>query len=69
MTRKLAMALVAVSLASPMFLTGCGTVAGLGQDISATGQAVENVATYSAPPREYYYERYYYDQWGNRHYY
>jgi len=63
------MGVAGISLSSAMLLTGCGTVAGLGQDISATGHAVENVATYTAPPREYYYERYYYDQWGYRHYY
>ena len=68
MTRKLAMVLAGSSLASAMALTGCGTVAGIGQDISATGQAVTNVASYEAPPpRVYDCDRYYYDRFGNRH--
>ena len=51
-----------------MVLTGCGTVAGVGQDIAATGRAVENVATSNSPPTTVYYcNNYYYDQWGNRH--
>ncbi len=72
MTRKLAIDLL--GMASAFVLAGCGTIAGVGQDISATGQAVENVATDNAPrvytydsPRVYYCDRYYYDQWGNRH--
>jgi predicted small secreted protein len=66
MTRKLAIALFGIAVASPLALTGCNTVQGFGQDIAATGRAVENVA---APPPRYYYERYYVDAWGNRHYY
>ena len=64
MTKKPATALCAVALASPLALTGCNTVQGFGEDISATGRAVENVAT----PRHYYPDRYYVDQYGNRHY-
>ena len=67
MTRKVLMALLGIAVASPVALTGCGTVAGVGQDIAATGQAVSNVATYSAPPRVYYCDHYYFDQWGNQH--
>ena len=66
MTRKLVMTLLAMSLVSPIALTGCGTVAGFGQDISATGQAVQNVAVASAPPSVYHCDSYTYDQWGNR---
>jgi predicted small secreted protein len=69
MTRKLAITALAVTVASPLALSGCNTVQGFGEDISATGQAVENVATYNAPPRYYYPDRYYVDRWGNRHYY
>jgi len=70
MTRKLVMTALAVAVASPLALTGCNTVQGFGEDISATGRAVENVATYNAPPPRYYYQdRYYVDRWGNRHYY
>jgi predicted small secreted protein len=69
MTRKLAVALFGIAVASPLALTGCNTVQGFGQDISATGRAVENVATYNAPSHYYYSERYYVDRWGNRHYY
>jgi len=70
MTKKLGVALFGVALAAPLALGGCNTVQGFGQDIAATGQAVENVATYNAPPPQYYYpERYYVDQYGNRHYY
>ena len=64
MTRKLVV-LLGLLMASPLALTGCGTIAGVGQDISATGQAVQNVA--SGPPSAYYYcDTYTYDQWGNR---
>ena len=50
--------------------TGCNTVQGFGQDIAATGRAVEDVATYNEPAPRYYYEgRYYIDRSGNRHYY
>ena len=70
MTSKLAIALCGVAAASSLALTGCNTVQGLGEDISATGRAVENVATYNAPPPRYYYpQRYYVDQYGYRHYY
>ena len=70
MTRKLAIALFGIAVSSPLALTACNTVQGIGEDISATGRAVENVATYNAPPPRYYYqERYYVDRWGNRHYY
>ena len=68
MTRTVLMALLGISVAAPMVLTGCGTVAGVGQDIAATGRAVENVATSNSPPTTVYYcNNYYYDQWGNRH--
>jgi predicted small secreted protein len=70
MKRNLMMALLGVAVASPVMLTGCNTVQGFGEDISATGRAVENVATYNAPPpRPYYSERYYVDRFGYRHYY
>ena len=69
MTRKLSVALLGIAVASPFALTACNTVQGFGEDISATGRAVENVATYNAPPPRYYYDRYYVDRWGNRHYY
>ena len=59
MNRKLAMALLAISLASPVALTGCNTVAGIGRDVSATGQAVTNAAGYANPaPGHYYRETY-----------
>jgi predicted small secreted protein len=76
MKRNLITALLGVAVASPLALTGCNTVAGFGEDISATGRAVENVAVYNAPPpRTYYRDRYYYgdrywvDRNGYRHYY
>ena len=70
MTRKLAVAMFGIALAAPFALSGCNTVQGFGEDISATGRAVENVATYNAPPPRYHYqERYYVDRWGDRHYY
>jgi predicted small secreted protein len=57
MTRKLVMAALGLALAAPLALTGCNTVAGMGEDVSATGRAVTNAATYSAPANEYYYHR------------
>jgi predicted small secreted protein len=54
MTRKLAIALFGIAVASPLVLTGCNTVQGFGQDISATGRAVEDVATYNEPAPTYY---------------
>lgn len=73
MKRNLMTALLGLAVAAPLALTGCNTVQGFGEDISATGRAVENVAVYNAPPRTYYYDRYggryYVDRYGYRHYY
>lgn len=44
MARKLVLILLGISLASPLFLTGCNTVAGAGTDISKAGQAVHEEA-------------------------
>ena len=44
MARKLVLILLGISLASPLFLTGCNTMAGAGTDISKAGQAVNNEA-------------------------
>ena len=55
MTRKLVMALLGLSLASPLALTGCNTIAGMGQDVSATGRAVTNMARTSDQSPDYYY--------------
>ena len=51
--RKRAMILTLTTLtllgALPV-LSGCHTTAGLGQDVSATGQAVSKTATKATPP-------------------
>ena len=41
---RLDKALIAAALAAPVFLTGCNTVAGMGQDVSAVGKGVTHVA-------------------------
>ena len=44
MLKKLTLILLSLSLATPVFLTGCNTVAGAGSDISAAGNKVHDEA-------------------------
>ena len=51
MTNKImTAALVLVALAGAASVAACNTVAGAGQDVSATGKAVSNTAEKAKPP-------------------
>lgn len=50
MYRKIIVALAMLSLAATVpLLTACHTTAGAGQDIKATGQAIDNAAQKATP--------------------
>ena len=44
MIRKLMLLLVAVTIGSPMLLTGCNTMQGAGRDVEKAGQKVQEEA-------------------------
>lgn len=44
MAKKLTLILLSLTLATPMFLTGCNTVAGAGADVSAAGNKIHDEA-------------------------
>ena len=44
MMKRVVLMLVALTFATPMFLTGCNTVQGAGKDIESAGKAVKEEA-------------------------
>ena len=44
MAKKLTLILLSIALATPVFLTGCNTMAGAGTDISSAGAKIHNEA-------------------------
>jgi predicted small secreted protein len=45
MLKKLMLLLIAVTLGSPVLLTGCNTMQGAGRDISKAGDKIQDEAT------------------------
>ena len=45
MLKKLMLVLVALTIGSPMLLTGCNTMQGAGRDIERGGQKIQDEAT------------------------
>jgi predicted small secreted protein len=44
MVKKLVLILFGISLASPILLSGCNTVAGMGSDVASAGQKLHDEA-------------------------
>ena len=44
MKKMISLSLIALSLSSMLFLSGCNTMRGIGQDVQRAGSAVENAA-------------------------
>lgn len=42
--KKLSFAVITLGLGASLFLSGCNTVRGIGQDVQRAGSAVENAA-------------------------
>lgn len=42
--KKISLGLITLSLGASLFLSGCNTVRGIGQDVQRAGSAVENAA-------------------------
>ena len=42
--KSLSLGLITLSLGASLFLSGCNTVRGIGQDVQRAGSAVENAA-------------------------
>jgi len=44
MKKTISLVLIALGLSSVLFLSGCNTMRGIGQDVQRAGSAVENAA-------------------------